>query len=167
MNRKLDVSVVTSFDVDHFGAARVSWPYTSFPNVEVYAFMHHCLHELFEGSGPQESALGVLAKARKDKDDPARVARLIDQHFGQIQVAAIATFLPEIMAPDNLETKEAAQHALEFLVLVAFELRTRYRHPCTTLVLVGGSRFDGMWAGEDLAGDKVYVINRLSEEEAV
>lgn len=167
MNGKPKVSILTSFDVDHFGDLKNTWPHSLFPYVEVYAFMHNCLDPLFGPASSQESALRILAKARKDPNEPSRVAEKIHQHFDKMQVAAITTFLPEISAPKNFDAWRAARQALEFLVLTLFELQRTYKHPCRTLVLVGGSRFDGMWLGEDLVGDKVYVVNRLKMDEAI
>jgi sugar phosphate isomerase/epimerase len=165
---KPSVSVLASFDVEHFGSSHSPWPEKLFPNVEIYAFMHNCLLKLFgvPASGREYSTLRVLAEASKDLEAPSRIADAIHQHFHNARIPAISTYLPEITAPEDSENWKAAQSALGFLVITAAELRKR-GHPCTVLEMVGGSSVDGLWLGEDVDRDKVYVVNRVGMELAI
>ncbi|MBN1346565.1 MAG: TIM barrel protein [Phycisphaerae bacterium] len=76
----------------------------------------------------------------------ARVAHQIGQAFADkdVAVAAIATFLPEIISLGR--TGRKARRALEFLIGLAKELQD-LGHPTRTVEIVGGSLIGGVWPG--------------------
>lgn len=167
MNRHLGVSALSSFDHDHFLVNR-GWAHGGIDAVELYAFMHRCLDKLFGPGSAANGVLRVLAQYAADSGKQVEVADAIHQHFGtKAKIVGIASFLPEISAPECFNSWKQAQDALLFLVSVVSILRDRHGHACSTLEIVSGSCADGMWGGEDIAGDRVAVVNRLTMELAV
>jgi hypothetical protein len=171
MSIKLSTSVISSFDVGHFGNSIKNWHWqdkVDCKHVEVYAFMHNCLEIIFPDSH-ESTALLTLARAYENPLEVQRVADLIHEHFKGLSVSAVASFLPEILAPQHSPLWQMAQKALSFLVLVVAKLRDDYKHQCTTLVMAGGGCFDGMWEGRSRNddNDRIIVVNRLPREKAI
>ena len=165
--RELLVSVTSSFDTTHFERSPKAWPHKiDCSYVEVYAFMHNCLAEIFP-KATETSALVVLAEAWQTDSEIGRVANLLDQHFDEKKIIAITSFLPEILSPERSNSWIKAQNALKFLVSVTATLKNEYQHPCSTLVMAGGSCYAGMWEGRDIDDDRVIVVNRLPRSSAI
>lgn len=140
-------------------------------HVDLYAFMNDDLRLLWPLSqvkdGFPKNALYEMAAALDHPHDIARIAGVIEEKIAPAKVAAFATYLPEITSPYSSKfATEAAQKALQFVVLLATELNRR-GHPVITVEIVSGSVVDGLWLGKTRNGTATYIVNRLDEQESI
>jgi len=165
----LNISLITSFSVK--GQSEID---NYFPKavkfVEAYSFMHSDIGRLFKKyPATKSSQLAVLSLANAAHNLSAikDIAADLHKRFTPKQIIGLATYLPEIMAhKGNTPAIEHAQKALIFLVQVAQRLKSVHDHPVSFIELVGGSRVNGVWCGEEHKRE-VYVMNRLTRDQAI
>lgn len=137
--------------------------------IDLYAFMQNDLDLLWPKSriqpGLPRSGLYEMAAAFGNDGDLPRVADIIEQNIRPAQVAAFATYIPEITSPKSNQKDSRcahAQRALQFLIQLAALLNSR-GHPVNTIEVVGGSTVDGLWRGRATGGAPTYVVNRIDQ----
>lgn len=119
--------------------------------IEYYACMHPDLQEFFPNSPHPRSALRTLADQADSLDAHIKAAQFsadLIKRFPNRTIIGFATFLPEIMLPDELCSRSTS--ALRFLVMTAHEIlsendKSENAPPRFVLELVGGSRTQGLF----------------------
>ncbi len=103
--------------------------------VEAYAFMSQHLTRLVPGvSTHAVSAMATLFNENK----AVELSTSLINDFPNKSIVAFATFMPEIISPDQARVNEAV-HALKLLVQMARFLKQELGHPIQVIELVGGS----------------------------
>ena len=160
----LQSSLISSFSLNGNTEVSEAWP-SSIRFVEIYAFMQSDALTLF-GPASEGTALSVMSSAFDNSAEIDRVSQKVTSMYAGKQIVAFATYLPEILSHRwNPIGYMAAQRALEFVIRVAQRLH-KYGHPVKVVELVGGSKIDGVWAGQEV-GRKVYIANRITDVEAI
>lgn len=176
MSSDIQIAVASSFDICHFRKGENIWPHKlDCKNIELFAFMHQSLPVIFPEYHKKMTVLKALASMKDDPKEVKRIANFIHEHFKGYNIVTVSSYLPEIGSPEENINWQLAQAALIGLVLLVEELRETHLHPCRTLLLVSGSRYDGMWAAVDAAvsdeeennAHKFRVVNMLTTENAI
>jgi len=166
---RLEVALLSSFSVIESSRPGTSgldyWP-DGISSVEVYAFMQNDCMMLAELMGIEDaSPLNLMATAAREHENVEIVSSFLDRKYRRhaIDIAAIHTYLPEIVASDSL-TAESAQCALLFLIQVCRSLRNK-AHSLKTVVVTAGSTIDQvLWHPGEEHKPQFILRNRSRRE---
>ncbi len=168
------VSVITSVSARGINQALRAWPFKSDEAGEtgfadLYAFMQPDASDYLDPghTSSKSSAVELMSNLHNDDEAIHQVAMKLSERFlagpasgRNVKVAAIASFVPELVCDDSDRATTGIQ-ALMFLVKLSRELQL-LKHPAKTLELVSGSMSCGIWPAEQIRRSSVTELEEFS-----